>query len=158
MPRIDLGGKQICPNCAARFYDLGRRPATCPKCSNAFDPDDEVVKIKRQKTRAAAVAEVYADDEEEVVARPENAEEVEEEPIEARELGDDADEPPPTTSDEDEDEPIADDADIPDGFSEDDEVLEEDDAAGIPLLEDEEEIFDGELGELDEADENREEM
>ena len=28
----ELGAKQICPNCQAKFYDLTRRPAVCPKC------------------------------------------------------------------------------------------------------------------------------
>ena len=26
------GTKFVCDNCGARFYDLNRRPATCPKC------------------------------------------------------------------------------------------------------------------------------
>lgn len=28
----DLGTKRICVACGARFYDLGRSPAVCPKC------------------------------------------------------------------------------------------------------------------------------
>ncbi|WP_204332954.1 TIGR02300 family protein, partial [Klebsiella pneumoniae] len=27
----ELGAKQICPSCSAKFYDLGKRPAVCPK-------------------------------------------------------------------------------------------------------------------------------
>jgi hypothetical protein len=30
----ELGAKQICPNCQSKFYDLGRRPAVCPKCES----------------------------------------------------------------------------------------------------------------------------
>ena len=28
----DLGKKLTCPSCGARFYDLHKSPATCPKC------------------------------------------------------------------------------------------------------------------------------
>lgn len=26
------GAKHVCSDCAAKFYDLGRKGATCPKC------------------------------------------------------------------------------------------------------------------------------
>ena len=39
----ELGTKQICPTCQAKFYDLGKRPAHCPKCGSEFDPDDAVL-------------------------------------------------------------------------------------------------------------------
>lgn len=29
----ELGAKRVCVSCAARFYDLQRAPAICPKCS-----------------------------------------------------------------------------------------------------------------------------
>ena len=61
MAKADLGDKQLCPNCAAKFYDLRKRPAICPKCSTAFDPADETVKLKRTRTRTPAYE---ADDEE----------------------------------------------------------------------------------------------
>ena len=32
MPKPDLGRKHECSECGARFYDLGKEPATCPKC------------------------------------------------------------------------------------------------------------------------------
>jgi uncharacterized protein (TIGR02300 family) len=32
----ELGTKRICPSCAARFYDLNKNPAVCPKCATAF--------------------------------------------------------------------------------------------------------------------------
>jgi uncharacterized protein (TIGR02300 family) len=47
----ELGQKQICPNCSAKFYDLARRPAVCPKCQTAFDPE-EAVRNRRIRTRA----------------------------------------------------------------------------------------------------------
>ena len=32
MAKPDLGKKLTCPSCGARFYDLHKSPATCPKC------------------------------------------------------------------------------------------------------------------------------
>ena len=39
MANPELGTKQICPNCQAKFYDLSKRPAHCPKCDTEFDPE-----------------------------------------------------------------------------------------------------------------------
>ena len=33
-----LGTKRVCEACGAKFYDLNKSPATCPKCGQAFDP------------------------------------------------------------------------------------------------------------------------
>jgi uncharacterized protein (TIGR02300 family) len=33
-----LGVKRICPSCNARFYDLNKNPARCPKCNHSYDP------------------------------------------------------------------------------------------------------------------------
>ena len=35
MPKPELGSKRVCVSCAARFYDLTRQPAVCPKCNTA---------------------------------------------------------------------------------------------------------------------------
>lgn len=32
MSKVERGTKRACPNCGARFYDLGRDPAVCPSC------------------------------------------------------------------------------------------------------------------------------
>lgn len=32
MAKPELGTKRVCQSCGARFYDLGRDPAPCPKC------------------------------------------------------------------------------------------------------------------------------
>ena len=32
MAKAELGLKRTCVACGARFYDLGRSPAVCPKC------------------------------------------------------------------------------------------------------------------------------
>jgi uncharacterized protein (TIGR02300 family) len=34
----ELGAKLTCTSCAARFYDLHRTPAVCPKCNAAQPP------------------------------------------------------------------------------------------------------------------------
>lgn len=34
----ELGRKCVCVSCAARFYDLTRTPAVCPKCGTAQPP------------------------------------------------------------------------------------------------------------------------
>lgn len=33
MAKPELGTKRICVSCAARFYDLTKQPAVCPRCS-----------------------------------------------------------------------------------------------------------------------------
>ena len=49
----DLGRKYTCYSCHTKFYDLGRNPATCPKCSKSFDPDMEFKVSKRGRGRTA---------------------------------------------------------------------------------------------------------
>ena len=48
----DLGTKQTCPDCEARFYDLNKRPAECPKCGATFDPAEVAEKVKKVKAKA----------------------------------------------------------------------------------------------------------
>ena len=36
MVSTELGTKRTCPSCAARFYDLTKNPAVCPKCATVF--------------------------------------------------------------------------------------------------------------------------
>ena len=47
MSKDKLGTKQVCPSCEARFYDLNKRPAVCPKCGEEFDPDDEAIRTTK---------------------------------------------------------------------------------------------------------------
>src|SRR5471030_1831954 len=79
----ELGAKQICPTCSSKFYDLGRRPAHCPKCNAEFDPE-EALRSRRVRPRAPLPEE----DVEEV--KPVEAETEDEgfeaEPDEAKEL------------------------------------------------------------------------
>ena len=50
MANPELGAKQVCPNCQAKFYDLNRRPAHCPKCGTDFDPE-EALKLRSRRAR-----------------------------------------------------------------------------------------------------------
>jgi uncharacterized protein (TIGR02300 family) len=142
LAKADLGDKQVCPSCGAKFYDLGRRPATCPKCQTAFDPHDEAVRMKRVRGRATS----YEDDEE----KPE-VEAEEDETVETAALDEGAAEVPADDVEADEEEGPANSDEIPAGFSEDvgedaDDTAEEDDA--VPILEDEEEFPEDEIGEI----------
>lgn len=155
MARTDLGEKQVCPSCGAKFYDLRKRPAMCPKCSTSFDPADEGVRIRRPRSRVAAHDPALEEEEEletEAGERDEEDEEAEEETVE---VDMEAEAEPVLADDEDEDAapPSAD--VIPEGFSEEDPELE--DAADddtVPLLEDEEEFPEDELGDLSGEDED----
>ena len=61
----ELGTKQVCPECEAKFYDLNKRPATCPKCGHSFDPADETVQAARTKVRTKAAQEAVPEDDDE---------------------------------------------------------------------------------------------
>jgi uncharacterized protein (TIGR02300 family) len=55
----ELGTKRVCPNCGARYYDLGKPlgQISCPKCHTAFDPE---ALLKTRRARAAAPADEEA--------------------------------------------------------------------------------------------------
>jgi uncharacterized protein (TIGR02300 family) len=147
-----LGTKQICPNCGAKFYDLTRRPAVCPKCTTAFDPSDEGVRVRRGRARVSANDPAYEDDEELEVAKARAGDEDEEEEVEEAAEVDVEAEAEPLLTDEDEDaaaKPASED-ELPEGFSEDEADLGDDaaDDDSVPMLEDEEEFPEDELGDL----------
>jgi uncharacterized protein (TIGR02300 family) len=133
----ELGTKQLCPNCQAKFYDLSKRPAHCPKCGTDFDPD-EAVRNRRVRARSAA-PEFEADE-----ARPDQVRgaaadgEEEEEEVVTPALDEAVGEP--IVGDDDEDAEAG--AGAPDdlaGFSEEEEVEEADD---VPFLEEDDDEFD----------------
>jgi len=138
----ELGAKQICPNCQAKFYDLGRRPAVCPKCATAFDPE-EAVRSRRMRARSV-VPDYEADDEKPAQVRgaaAEGEEGFEEEPDDTPEI-DEAAAAEPVETDEDEAEgpaPAADDLGV--DFAEDEVEAEAEDDDTVPFLEDEDEDF-----------------
>ncbi|MGY8962516.1 MAG: FYDLN acid domain-containing protein [Rhodospirillales bacterium] len=54
MGKINLGEKLTCSSCEARFYDLNKTPALCPKCG-AENKRPKVTKSK--KVEAAPIPE-----------------------------------------------------------------------------------------------------
>jgi uncharacterized protein (TIGR02300 family) len=158
LAKTDLGAKQVCPNCGAKFYDLGRRPATCPKCTTSFDPAEEGVRARRTRARVTTHDPSYEDEDEDVgvEAKKASADDEEEEEVEsAPEVDSEAEADPLLSTDDDDETPPAGD-DLPEGFSEEEADLGDDagDDAGVPMLEDEEEFPEDEIGELPGEDED----
>ena len=137
MANPELGAKQICPTCSAKFYDLGRRPATCPKCHTAFDPE-EVVKTRRVRTRSTTAD--YEDDEAPKPAETESdgfEDEVDETPEIDQGIEDDVVEADEDESDGSGKAPPSDDLGV--DFAVDEDSAGEDGADDVPFLEDEDE-------------------
>ena len=144
MANPELGAKQICPNCSAKFYDLNRRPALCPKCGESFDPE-EAVKNRRVRTRSATPD--YEDDtekEEKKVADTESDADdgFEEEADDTPEIDEAAEADVIETDDEDADvdagvppAPASDDLGV--DFAEDEDLESGEDDDSVPFLEDE---------------------
>lgn len=161
MVKTDLGAKQSCPNCGAKFYDLNRRPAVCPKCTTSFDPTEEGVRVRRGRSRVSAHDPAYEDDEEveSAKAKGESDEEEDEEAEQTPEVDAEA-EAEPLVADEDEEADVATKAgaedELPEGFSEEEADLGDDaaDDDAVPMLEDEEEFPEDELGDLPGDDED----
>jgi uncharacterized protein (TIGR02300 family) len=153
LAKTDLGDKQLCPNCGAKFYDLRRRPAVCPKCTTSFDPSEEGTRSRRGRARVAAHEPNYDDEEEleDKKAAAEDEEEDEEVEVEKTAEIDVEAEAEPLVVDEDEDDVVPPAGDeLPEGFSEDEEadLVEDADDDSVPLLEDEEEFPEDEIGEI----------
>ncbi|ESQ80811.1 TIGR02300 family protein [Asticcacaulis sp. YBE204] len=145
-----LGTKQICPNCTAKFYDLNKRPAHCPKCANEFDPE-EALRTRRTRARPIEKDEYDQDEMEDQVKDKAGDDEDEDEPeITAPEI-DEVVADDPVLIDEDEDLDPADPARVggsPDAVDMDieDADLVDDDADDVPFLEDEDDdAFDEEI-------------
>ena len=137
MANPELGAKQICPTCSAKFYDLGRRPATCPKCQTAFDPE-EVVKVRRVRTRSTTAD--YEDDETPKPAETENdgfEDEADETPEIDQGIEDDVVEADEDESDGSGKAPPSDDLGV--DFAVDEDSSSEDGDDDVPFLEDEDE-------------------
>ena len=152
MANPELGTKQVCPNCQAKFYDLGRRPAHCPKCATDFDPD-EAVRNRRVRGRTVA-SEVEADEEmQDKVKGAETDEDEDEEgeavtpeldavvadptlAADAEDDDDDAAEAPPAVSEDlgefTDDEEAEDDTGVPFLEDEDDDDFDESEIEGLP--------------------------
>ena len=147
MANPELGTKQICPNCQAKFYDLGRRPAHCPKCAHEFDPDEAVRNRRARAHHQGAGADGAEDqgvekepddeeEEEEGAVTPE-LDEVVNDPTLAGETDDDDDAAEPAAVSEDlgeftDEEDVEDDADVPFLEDEDDDDFDESEIEGLP--------------------------
>ena len=142
-----LGAKQVCPNCQAKFYDLGRRPAHCPKCEHDFDPE-EAIKLRSRRGRPGGYA---ADDAEDQVSdkKVDGEDDEEEDDIAATpEIDQEGHEPILTPDDEDDSGADAsEEAGLNTTDGDDDDVLgDDDDDDSVPFIEDEDDdAFDEDL-------------
>ncbi len=145
-----LGTKQICPNCTAKFYDLNKHPAHCPRCQFEFD-QEEVVRTRRSRVRTTAPDYEDADEEAEDQVKDKAAsDEDEEEPEVVTPEIDEVVADDTLIADEDEDLDPADPGRVgtPDAVDMDieDADLADDDADDVPFLEDDEDAdFDEEI-------------
>ncbi|WP_293905615.1 TIGR02300 family protein [Phenylobacterium sp.] len=132
MANPELGTKQICPNCQAKFYDLGKRPAHCPKCATEFDPDEAV---RNRRVRARTIVPEADEAEDQVVEKETDDDEDEEEAV-TPELDAVVDDPPIASDDDDD---TAEPAAVSEDLGEFTDEEEEADDADVPFLEDEDE-------------------
>jgi uncharacterized protein (TIGR02300 family) len=141
----ELGAKQVCPNCQAKFYDLGRRPAHCPKCAHEFDPE-EALKLRSRRGRPGGYPADDAETEEVVVKKPVSDDDDEDDTVATPEIDQEGHEPIVTPDDDDD---TAADASEEAGMNttdgDDDDVLDDDDDDdSVPFIEDEDDdAFDG---------------
>ena len=110
MAKPEWGTKRTCPNCATRFYDLGKEtPVTCIECGNTWSPEP-VLKSKQpipfeeaeKKVPVDADADLGGDDDD-----LEDIEDIDEDgdsPDNDVDLGGDDDLGVATTGDDDDDE------------------------------------------------------
>ena len=92
MAKPELGTKRVCVACGARFYDLTKAPAVCPKCGTEQPPDQPRPRrpggnvVEERRVKKVPVAE-------DVDVEVETAEDEAEEGVleDASELEDDAD-------------------------------------------------------------------
>lgn len=73
MVKADLGTKRVCPSCGTRFYDLSKRPITCPKCGSAFEPE---ALFKQRRARQNETEEKPETENEEIDTELENDEDL----------------------------------------------------------------------------------
>ena len=143
MASPELGAKQICPSCSAKFYDLLKRPAHCPKCDTEFDPE-EAVKSRRGRTRVTNY-----DDDETPPAAPVEPEGFEDEVDETPEIDQAIDDEVVEVDDEASTDPAEQvtkppaDGDLGVDFATEDDLEAADDDDDVPFLEDEDDDFDG---------------
>lgn len=103
MAKAAWGEKFTCQSCGTRFYDMKKKPPTCPKCDTVFEPE----KPKGRRAKAVApVAEAKA--EEKPVVEEATAETEEDEELDEALADDTVDDTLIDDGDEDDDDPAAD--------------------------------------------------
>ncbi|MDO9428090.1 MAG: TIGR02300 family protein [Methylobacterium sp.] len=115
MARPELGLKRQCMSCGAKFYDLDKDPATCPKCGTIYQAIASTSRVAAPALAARAAA-VPADDDEDTDAEKGGPEIVSLDEVEAAE--DEAD----TSTDDSE----SDTADADDTFLEEEDAGDDD--------------------------------
>ena len=77
MAKPAWGKKRVCVNCGARFYDMKKNPATCPKCGTE-DNLQPLLKPRRTPTsKPAALQPKAANDDAEETDIPDDIDDVE---------------------------------------------------------------------------------
>lgn len=125
MAKPELGSKRQCMSCGAKFYDLNRDPATCPKCGTVFQA--------AALTRTAAPVAARAADEDEAELETVGPELVSLDEVEAGEA--------------DKDLPTDDDIDVGDDVPDDDTFLEDEEETDDDVSD----LIDGDLEDDEEA-------
>ncbi len=85
MAKPELGTKRVCVSCGARFYDLTKQPAVCPKCGTEQPAEQPRARrtggnVLEEKRRAKVIPVPGIEDADVEVEAPE--EEVEEDVLE----------------------------------------------------------------------------
>ncbi|HWQ85212.1 TIGR02300 family protein [Brevundimonas sp.] len=137
MAKPELGQKQVCPNCQAKFYDLGRRPAHCPKCATEFDPE-EALKLRNRRGRPAGYPADEADEDQVKDKKADGDEDEEEEAVATPEIDEEGHEPILTPDDDDET-PVdpTEESGMGEAVEDDDVLADDDDDDSVPFIEDE---------------------
>jgi uncharacterized protein (TIGR02300 family) len=97
MAKPELGTKRVCVSCGAKFYDLTKTPAVCPKCGTEQPPEQPRVRrssgnVMEEKRRAKVLPVPGIEDPDVETDADTDAEEVEEDVLEdTSELEDGAD-------------------------------------------------------------------
>lgn len=133
MAKADLGTKRTCPSCAAKFYDLGRRPARCPKCETEFDPEELKGRVPAAKDLPPEEPEEKAE-----AAKPAEPDGFEDEADDTPEVDEAAAQMPVSDDEDDDGEGSGLSDDIADDFEEDDSVEEDEDDNTTVLIDEEE--------------------
>ncbi len=127
MAKPELGLKRQCMSCGAKFYDLNKDPAVCPKCGTAYQA------TAMSRVAAPVVARAPAPDEDEAEIEAVGPEMVSLDEVEAGE--------------NEKDIPVDDDIDVADDVADDDTFLEEEEEGEDDVAD----LIDGDIEDDEEA-------